>query len=106
MSQVTVIEYQTVISVGGANLLCVESYDSLFERLREGAIRMQPDEDGSSLAGMTWFPPIEVTVQSSGKPIRALLSVQAISAIYEIPPEDREPVELEASGQGEDQEDQ
>jgi hypothetical protein len=75
-----VIAYQTIIYAAGQGFRCVEAYDSLYERLRDGVFRMDSDDEG-----MRWIPPLEVTVEGETGPLRALIAPTAISAVVEIP---------------------
>jgi hypothetical protein len=79
------LKYQCTILVGGATFYCIESYDSVFDRIRDTAYKV--GEGDIAIA-----PPLELTVgvgfsDHPGEPrlVRAAISPQAIAAVYEIP---------------------
>lgn len=86
------LEWQTMVMVGGMQWMCLESYDSLHERMRDGQMKQTEDE------GIRWLPPLELTLRGNddagdAKILRALIPVHAITAVFDIPAADREPLE-------------
>jgi hypothetical protein len=99
---VSKLTWQTYIYAAGGLFMCVESYDSIFERVRDTHIRMS-EEEGVDALQMHWLPPIELTVAAKPEgegdppvPARMFISPQAITGVMEIPAASREEVvELE-----------
>lgn len=95
--EATELQYQTQICVAGTWFMCVESYESLFARLRETNMKVQ-DAKGHPVQ-MDWFEPLELTVRGAvgetgeALPLRAAISPLAVSALLEIPQTDRTNVE-------------
>lgn len=78
------LQWQTVICVAGQQLTCLESYDSVHERIRDGHMRQS---EGGSIHGLA---PLELTIYGvDGQPLRALVQPQAIAYVMELPESDR-----------------
>jgi hypothetical protein len=86
------LKWQSIVFVAGASWTCLESYDSIHDRLRDGEFKQTADEDG-----LRWMAPLELTfkaeVGGSVKVVRALVAPHAISLVLDIPATEREPVE-------------
>lgn len=80
------LKWQTVVYAGATALTCLESYDSIHDRIRQGEVK-------TGDTGFTWMPPVELTVKGTDGPMRALVQPSAISAVVEIPESEREPLE-------------
>lgn len=82
------LKYQCNVTVGGAVFSCIESYESVFERLRSASFRFH---DSDEEAGMNFMEPIELTVgakyeeDGESRLVRAAFAPQAISSVTEIP---------------------
>lgn len=86
MEAVSKLQYQSVIYAAGSVFNIVESYDSLFERLRAAGFKVDDDRMG-------WTEPLELTVSDSEqRPLRMAIQPHTISAIVEIPEGDRREV--------------
>lgn len=88
------LTYQTILHVGGHQLIAVNGYDDLRRRLRDARVRFGGEGGGD----MAWPEPIEITIRGQGPdgdcyPYRALIQPQAISAVIEIPERARERVQ-------------
>ncbi len=87
----TTLHYITSLTVAGQAISCVESYDSIVERMRDAEFRMHADSEEAG--GMHWAGPIELTVQGpEGKPLRGAFALHAISCVIEMAEEHWTPV--------------
>lgn len=89
----TALKYQSSINIGGGWYSCVESYDSILDRLRDTAMKFQGSEEDGERA--QWFQPLELTIQAAthegadARPTRIAVAAQALVAIIDVPEEDR-----------------
>lgn len=79
------LQYQSLVYAAGQSFQCVESYQSVFERMRESAFHVSNEDEGS----MRWAAPIELTVRGEHGPLRLALNPPTIAGVLELHENDR-----------------
>lgn len=78
------LQYRTVVYSMGFQFHCVETYESIFESLRSAKFKSSDKDE------MTWLQPIEVSARGEeDHPMRVAIAPASISAIVEIPVDQR-----------------
>lgn len=90
------LKYQSLVYAGGQSFQCVESYESVFERMRELAFQIAAPEGADEDTGlMRWAAPLELTVRGEDGPLRLALNPTVVAGVLELPASDRVDVDGE-----------